>query len=38
MIAYPNVVRTQKGLTMFYNGNGFGASGIGYALWKDDEA
>ncbi len=38
MIAYPQVVRTQKGLTMFYNGNGFGASGIGYALWDDDEA
>ncbi len=31
------VVETARGLTMFYNGNGFGTSGIGYALWQDDE-
>jgi predicted GH43/DUF377 family glycosyl hydrolase len=38
MVAYPQVIDTPKGLTMFYNGNGFGTSGIGYALWQDDEA
>ena len=31
MIAYPCVVQAGKGLFMFYNGNGFGQSGIGYA-------
>ena len=38
MVAYPQVVDTSRGLTMFYNGNGFGESGIGYALWEGDEA
>ena len=31
MIAYPYVVKTTNNILMFYNGNGFGSSGIGYA-------
>lgn len=31
MIAYPYVTRVNDKLLMFYNGNGFGKSGIGYA-------
>ena len=31
MISYPNVVASKDKLYMFYNGNGFGRSGIGYA-------
>lgn len=33
MICYPNVVACDGRILMFYNGNGFGQSGIGYALW-----
>jgi hypothetical protein len=32
MIAYPHVVARQNELVMFYNGNGFGKSGFGYAV------
>ena len=32
MIAYPNVISTDKYIYMFYNGNGFGESGFGYAI------
>lgn len=32
MIAYPNVFSFEGRKFMFYNGNGFGASGIGYAI------
>ena len=32
MIAYPNVCIFEGKKIMFYNGNGFGASGIGYAV------
>lgn len=32
MMAYPNVLETPSGIYMFYNGNGFGQSGIGYAV------
>jgi predicted GH43/DUF377 family glycosyl hydrolase len=32
MIAYPYVVKTPYGIYMFYNGNGFGKSGFGYAI------
>jgi hypothetical protein len=32
MIAYPCVINHQNKLYMFYNGNGFGSSGIGYAV------
>jgi hypothetical protein len=31
MIAYPNVVQTENRSFLFYNGNGFGQSGIGVA-------
>jgi len=32
MIAYPNVVKTNSTSFLFYNGNGFGQSGIGLAI------
>jgi predicted GH43/DUF377 family glycosyl hydrolase len=32
MIAYPYVVEHQNSLYLFYNGNGFGKSGFGYAV------
>ncbi len=32
MIAYPHVIEHQNNLFMFYNGNGFGRSGFGYAV------
>ena len=32
MIAYPHVVNINGNTYMFYNGNGFGKSGIGYAV------
>jgi predicted GH43/DUF377 family glycosyl hydrolase len=32
MVAYPHVVKKNKQLLMFYNGNDFGKTGIGYAL------
>jgi len=32
MIAYPFVIQHNKKLYMFYNGNGFGKSGFGYAI------
>ena len=35
MIAYPYIVDTPHGRYMFYNGNGFGASGFGYAVWRE---
>jgi hypothetical protein len=35
MAAYPNVVMCDGRLLMFYNGDGFGESGFGYAVWKD---
>jgi hypothetical protein len=35
MLAYPCVVETLTGVLMFYNGNGFGASGIGWAKLED---
>lgn len=31
MISYPHVIEVKNKTLMFYNGNGFGASGIGYA-------
>lgn len=34
MISYPFVVEVNAELLMFYNGNGFGKSGFGYAEWK----
>ena len=35
MIAYGYVIRHKGKKYMFYNGNGFGQSGIGYAVWED---
>ena len=35
MMAYPYVVETPYGPYMFYNGNGFGQSGFGYAVLED---
>jgi hypothetical protein len=32
MITYPYVIRIKDRYLMFYNGNGFGASGFGYAI------
>jgi hypothetical protein len=34
MIAYPHVIEIKGRLVMFYNGNGFGRSGFGYAELK----
>lgn len=34
MISYPYVFKNDNELVMFYNGNGFGKSGFGYAVWK----
>jgi hypothetical protein len=33
MICYPYVVSVDDRTYLFYNGNGFGQSGIGYAIW-----
>lgn len=35
MIAYGRVISYHGKKYMFYNGNGFGQSGMGYAVWKD---
>ena len=32
MMSYPNVIKYQDKIYMFYNGNGFGQSGFGYAI------
>ena len=37
MQTYPNVVDTPHGRYLFYNGNGFGKTGIGCARWQDDK-
>ena len=36
MQTYPSVVDTPHGRYLFYNGNGFGATGIGCARWHND--
>jgi hypothetical protein len=33
MQTYPNVIQVKDKRYLFYNGNGFGNTGIGYALW-----
>lgn len=38
MIAYPHVIEHATGRYMFYNGNGFGRSGFGCAVWDDGGA
>ncbi|BAO55408.1 glycoside hydrolase family protein [Nonlabens marinus] len=35
MQTYPNICDCNGKRYLFYNGNGFGASGIGYAIWKN---
>lgn len=35
MVAYPYVIETSYGAYMFYNGNGFGQSGFGYAVLEE---
>jgi hypothetical protein len=35
MTAYPNVLQCDGRLIMFYNGDGFGQSGFGFAVWQD---
>lgn len=35
MIAYPNVIMLKGKKTMFFNGDGFGRSGFGYAVWEE---
>ncbi len=35
MLCYPYVVNVDGTLYMFYNGNSFGQTGFGYAIWKD---
>lgn len=32
MISYPNIIKYNTSLLMFYNGNGFGKTGFGYAV------
>ena len=32
--SYPYIVDTNYGRYMFYNGNGFGRSGFGIAIWR----
>jgi hypothetical protein len=34
MIAYPCVLEVDGRRLMFYNGNGFGAEGFGWAEWQ----
>jgi hypothetical protein len=38
MVAYTNVVRLPSRVYCFYNGNGFGQSGLGYAVGLDEKA
>jgi len=33
-IAYPYVIKVKDRLVMFYNGNGFGGTGFGYAIYE----
>ena len=35
MVAYPYIVQTSWGTYMFYNGNGFGRSGFGFAKLEE---
>lgn len=34
MIAYPAILAVDDRLLLFYNGNGFGKTGVGYAVWE----
>jgi hypothetical protein len=35
MICYPYLVEVNGGIYLFHNGNGFGRSGLGYAVWRE---
>jgi hypothetical protein len=35
-IAYPYVIKVREKWYMFYNGNGFGKTGFGYAEYEQD--
>ena len=35
MISYPYVFKKDNNLIMLYNGNGFGKTGFGYAVWEE---
>lgn len=35
MQTYPCILSNRNKRYLFYNGNGFGATGIGYAIWED---
>lgn len=35
MVAYGRVIKFKEKKYMFYNGNGFGKTGFGYAVWED---
>lgn len=37
MVAYPDIVKCNGSIYMFYNGNGFGKTGIGYATLNQRE-
>jgi len=37
MLAYPNIIEVNGQSLMFYNGNGFGTTGFGYAVGSWDE-
>jgi hypothetical protein len=36
MIEYPLVIQHKNNLVMFYNGNHFGQTGVGYAILKNE--
>jgi hypothetical protein len=36
MMAYPNVIVVGGRKLLFHNGDGFGTSGMGYAVWQDE--
>jgi len=36
MMAYTHILRVQDSWLCFYNGNGFGQSGFGYAVGEDE--
>ena len=36
MLAYANIIKEEGRYVMFYNGNGFGVSGIGYAVAENE--
>jgi hypothetical protein len=38
MIEYAHVFELRNHLYMFYNGNGYGKTGLGYAIWSETHA